>query len=89
MALNYYDGVSMSDQVPKELIIAKAWEDAEFKQQLLADPKNTIAKTFGVEIPANVDLEAVTESSKKLYLVIPPTPVDMKVKEPKEVPMWE
>ncbi|OUS68064.1 NHLP leader peptide family natural product precursor [Paenibacillus sp. MY03] len=78
----------MTDQVLKEKIISRAWEDAAFKQQLLSDPKGTIAKIFGVDIPDDVDLEAVTESSKKLYLVIPPTPVDMKFKEQVEAPMW-
>ncbi|OUS68649.1 hypothetical protein B1748_33255 [Paenibacillus sp. MY03] len=68
----------MSDQVLKELIIAKAWEDAEFKQQLIADPKGTIARIFGIDIPDGIDIETVTESSKKVYLVIPPTPYDVK-----------
>ena len=80
--------MSTNDQALKELIIAKAWEDAAFKARLLADPKGTILHTFGIEIPEDIDLEAVTESSKKLYLVIPPAPVDMKAKEQIEGPMW-
>lgn len=78
----------MNDILLKEQIIAKAWEDESFKEKLLADPKSTIKSTFGVDIPDNIELETLSESSKKFYLVIPPNPEQLKVKEPLEVPRW-
>jgi hypothetical protein len=65
----------------KDMIITKAWEDAVFKAQLLADPKGTIKQAFGVELPEDVDLEAISETSKKFYVVIPPSPIDIDTKD--------
>jgi hypothetical protein len=80
--------LKLTDAALQEMIITKAWEDSAFKAQLIADPKGAIKQTFGVELPQDVDLEAVTETSKKFYLVIPPTPADMKSKDSKEAPQW-
>ncbi len=72
----------MTNTALKELIITKAWEDAEFKAQLLADPRGTIKQAFGVELPEDIDLEAVSETTKKFYVVIPPSPADVGIVSP-------
>jgi len=67
----------MSVETLKVQIIKKAWEDAEFKAKLLADPKAAIKDAFGVDVPAGITLKAVEETATEYYLVIPPKPEDL------------
>lgn len=62
----------------KEQIIQKAWEDAEFKKQLIANPKDAIKEAFGIDVPDTIDVEVVEESANKYYLVIPENPTTIK-----------
>ncbi|GMK37801.1 hypothetical protein PCCS19_08550 [Paenibacillus sp. CCS19] len=73
--------MSVSVDALKVQIIKKAWEDEQFKQELLADPKAAIKQAFGVEIPEAVNLKVVEEESASYYLVIPPKPEDALAKE--------
>lgn len=66
--------MSISVDALKVQIIKKAWEDEQFKQELLADPKAAILKAFQVEIPASVNLKVVEEETASYYLVLPPKP---------------
>ncbi|RCW44338.1 putative ribosomally synthesized peptide [Paenibacillus prosopidis] len=65
-----------AEQTLKDQIIQKAWEDAEFKKQLLANPKAAVKDAFGIEIPDTIEVEAVEETANKYYLVIPQSPAD-------------
>jgi hypothetical protein len=78
-----------NDQVLKEKIISKAWEDNTFKEELLINPKAAMKKSFDVEFPEDIQVSALSETSRKFYLVIPPAPTNLKSKEPKEHPMWQ
>lgn len=78
----------MSNQITREQIIQKAWEDDSFKEQLLQDPKSAILEAFGVEIPENLEISAVEESSEHFYLVIPPKPSTFKTASAVEIPVW-
>ncbi|WP_336776284.1 NHLP leader peptide family RiPP precursor [Paenibacillus sp. MMO-58] len=78
----------MSNQVTRDQIIQKAWEDDAFKQQLLADPKAAIKDVFGVEIPENFEISVVEESPEHFYLVLPPKPSMMKAASNEEIPTW-
>jgi hypothetical protein len=75
------------EQELRDKIIEKAWEDAEFKKQLLADPKAAIKDAFGIEVPDNVNIKALEESADNYYLVIPQNPAS--VDDDVEGPMWE
>ncbi len=59
-------------------IIAKCWEDSEFKSQLIADPEATIEAFTGkkVELPAGVKLVVNDQSAEAntVYLNIPAEP---------------
>jgi hypothetical protein len=77
-----------TDQILKEKIISKAWEDNTFKEELLINPKAAMKKSFDIEFPEDIEVGALSETSRKFYLVIPPAPANLKSKEPKEVPMW-
>lgn len=66
--------VMTTEQQLREQIIEKAWTDADFKQQLLADPKAAIQSAFGIEIPANYTLQVLEETADSYYLVLPQNP---------------
>ncbi|WP_127495742.1 NHLP leader peptide family RiPP precursor [Paenibacillus glycanilyticus] len=78
----------MSNQITREQIIQKAWEDENFKQQLLSDPKTAIKDAFGVDIPENFEISVVEESPEHFYLVLPPKPSAMKAASAEEFPTW-
>ncbi len=62
------------NDIEKELVL-KAWEDEEFKQRLVSDPKAAITEMFGVEVPDVIDIKVVEEDMKTLYVRLPMKPV--------------
>ncbi|MCW5315517.1 NHLP leader peptide family natural product precursor [Nostoc sp. KVJ3] len=56
-------------------IIAKAWKDEAYKQELLTNPKAAIEREFGVEFPADVKVQVLEENSTSLHFVLPMSPV--------------
>jgi hypothetical protein len=54
-------------------ILAKCWEDAFFKQRLLADPA-AVLKAEGVEIPADYTVRVLENTDKVINYVLPPNP---------------
>jgi hypothetical protein len=54
----------------EEKIIQRAMEDEEFKTLLLKDPHKAIAK-LGVNIPKEMEIKILEETSKTSYLVLP------------------
>lgn len=78
-----------AEQTLKDQIIQKAWEDAEFKKQLLANPKSAVKDAFGIEIPDTIEVEAVEETANKYYLVIPQSPADVQAAYDVNGAAWE
>jgi len=72
----------MTEQIPKTRknleaeIIAKAWEDERFRQELISNPKEAIAKTLGAKLAENLEIKVVQETPNNLYLVLPVKPND-------------
>lgn len=62
-------------------VIAKAWKDESYKQELLNNPKVVIGKEFDVEFPDNVTIHVMTEDTNNLYFVIPNIPADISFQE--------
>jgi hypothetical protein len=56
-------------------IIAKAWKDEAYKQELLINPKVVIEREFGVKFPAGVNVQILSENPTSLYFVLPISPV--------------
>ena len=54
-------------------IVAKAWSDDGFKQQLLADPAAAL-RGEGVELPPGVELKVVENTSSVRYFILPMKP---------------
>jgi hypothetical protein len=80
--------VVSAEEILKTKIIEKAWEDAAFKKQLLADPKSAIQEAFGIAIPDSIELKALEETTNQFYLVIPPNPSEVLDGTTGAVAMW-
>jgi len=59
------------DEASSVAIITRTWKDEAFKQELLSNPKATLADNFGILTPDSCDIQVVAESSNTLYLVFP------------------
>ena len=57
-------------------VVAKAWSDATFKQQLLADPA-TVLKAEGVPIPEGTELRMMENTDNLVYLTLPARPATL------------
>ncbi|TEB13164.1 NHLP leader peptide family RiPP precursor [Pelotomaculum propionicicum] len=60
----------------KEQIIKKAQVDREFKKALVENPKGAIGR-LGVQLPAEVEVKVVEESTEVVYLVLPANPDEL------------
>jgi hypothetical protein len=54
-------------------IIARAWEDPEYKAKLLSNPKEALAD-MGVTVPDGVDLKVLETTPEQTYFVLPAEP---------------
>jgi hypothetical protein len=55
-------------------IIAQAWKDDAYKQELISNPKVVFEKEFCIQLPAEVNVQVMQETSTNLYIVIPQLP---------------
>lgn len=55
-------------------LITKCWSDEGFKQKLLAEPMATL-KSEGVELPADLTVKVVENTTRVFHLVIPAKPL--------------
>ena len=56
-------------------IIAKAWKDEAYKQELLTNPQAVLSREFGVNFPEQVKIQVLEENSSSLYFVLPMSPM--------------
>ncbi len=54
-------------------VIARAWSDADFKAQLLNDPKTVLA-SYGIDLPPGLNLKIVENTTDTMHIVLPATP---------------
>jgi broad-specificity NMP kinase len=52
-------------------LVARAWADEGFREQLKADPHAAIAEEVGVNVPEVIRIEVLEETPEQAYLVIP------------------
>lgn len=60
-------------------LVAKAWKDEEFKQELIRNPKAVLEREVsrlepGAKVPENLDVRVLEETPDTLYVVLPPKP---------------
>jgi hypothetical protein len=65
-----------AEEILKNQIIQKAWEDPSFKAKLLSEPKAALKEAFGIDVPDTINLKAIEETADSFYLVIPANPSD-------------
>jgi hypothetical protein len=58
------------DEGSSVAIIAHAWKDEMFKQNLLDSPINTIEQELGDRIQSNFEIKVLVETSKTIYILI-------------------
>ncbi|MFN6487494.1 MULTISPECIES: NHLP leader peptide family RiPP precursor [unclassified Nostoc] len=55
-------------------LIAKAWKDETFKQELISNPKAVFARELGQELPENLKVKVLEETADTIYLALPRSP---------------
>ncbi len=55
-------------------IVEKSALDAEFRQQLLTDPKSTISKELDISIPDSMTIQVHESDMQTVHLALPPDP---------------
>ena len=53
------------------IVVAKAAEDAAFRQAVIDNPKAAVEKLFNQEIPAHVTFKVVQEAADQFTIVLP------------------
>ena len=61
------------DEMLKQ-IVDKSALDADFRQQLLSDPKGTISGELGITIPDSMSIEVHESDMQTVHLALPPDP---------------
>ena len=62
----------MTTQEMEKTVISKAGEDADFRAQLLSNPKEAIHQAVGVTVPEGFTIKVHEEDSMTAHLVLPP-----------------
>jgi hypothetical protein len=55
-------------------IIAQAWKDEAYKQELLSNSKAVFEREFGMQLPAEAKVQVLEENPTNLHFVIPIRP---------------
>ena len=55
-----------------DLLVSKAGEDSDFRQRLLAKPKETIEEEFGVTLAEDHEIHVHEETYDETHVVLPP-----------------
>lgn len=55
-------------------LIAKAWQDETFKQELFSNPKAVFSKEMGQPLPENIEIQVLEETPTTFYIVVPKNP---------------
>lgn len=66
--------VNQSRQEIETSIIERANQDQTFRQDLIRDPKGTVAQFLGTVLPEGMKFTVIEEEMGHHYLVLPPAP---------------
>lgn len=53
-------------------VLQRAAQDAQFRQDLIQNPRHVIGTQLGVDIPQNIQIQVLEETPTTFYLVLPP-----------------
>jgi hypothetical protein len=54
-------------------LFAACWKDEALKQRFMSDPKAVLAE-YGMDVPANIDLNVVENSDNTVHITMPAAP---------------
>lgn len=69
----------MSEHDHYELIVRRAIQDPDFREQLMADPVSVIEEVTGESVPGDVEIVVVENGPKTFHVVLPPA--DMTIEQ--------
>ena len=55
-------------------LIKRAWQDTDFKQRLLSDPRVTLEGVLGVTLPVDLNVYIHEQTPTDLHLILPMPP---------------
>ena len=55
----------------EDLLVQKAAQDDAFRRELVENPSAAIGKVVGTQLPTDLKITVLEESSRQLYLVLP------------------
>lgn len=55
-------------------LVAKAWTNEAFKQQLLDNPRAAVEQELGKQLPEGMNVQIIQEPANTLYIVLPTKP---------------
>ena len=58
----------------EKALISRAMKDDAYRQRLMSDAKGVLRDEFGMNLPADLDMQVVQETPNKVYLVLPAAP---------------
>jgi hypothetical protein len=61
-------------------IVAKAWEDEEFKKRLLSDA-TSVFREYGADIPEGFTVKVMEDTGNLVHLPLPPRPDELDLEE--------
>jgi len=56
------------------VLIEKCWKDAEFKKEVVKDPKGMLERHIGQKLPTNLKIFVHEEDANTLHFSLPPAP---------------
>lgn len=65
-------------------ITARAWEDAKFKEKLLAHPRETLAE-YGIDVPANLHCQIHENTHSSVHWVLREKPEGLSAVDLKKI----
>ena len=63
-----------SGQEMLQQIVDKSALNADFRQQLLADPKTTVCQELGITMPESMNIKVHESDMQTVHLALPPDP---------------
>ena len=62
----------MANESAEARVIRRSIAEPEFRAQLTADPKSTLAAELGMDLPADMVVRVIEEEPNTVYLLLPP-----------------
>ncbi|MEO6827363.1 MAG: NHLP leader peptide family RiPP precursor [Microbacteriaceae bacterium] len=66
-------------------VVARSWDDPDFRAKLLADPAGVLESNTGFQLPAGKRLEIVEDTDEVIHVTLPARPAELSDDELDEV----